>query len=92
MTEMNFEITQGSGVIWVSDPLHPQSLQEEWGCQLPHQVNRHGIGLKDDINAEVTHFKPHIQTTKGQSKIKFYVCDDISILTFPISGDQVTEI
>lgn len=57
-------------MIWVSDPLHPQSLQEEWGCQLPHQVNRHGIGLKDDINAEVTDFKPHIQTTKGQSKIK----------------------
>lgn len=56
---LNFEITEGSGVIGVSDPLHPQSLQEEWGCQLPHQVNRQGIGLKNEINTNVTNLKPH---------------------------------
>lgn len=46
-TETSCVITQRPGVIWVSDPLHLQSLQEEWGRQLPHQVNRQGIGLKD---------------------------------------------
>lgn len=41
-------ITQRSGVIWVPDALHLQPLQEERGRQLPHQVNRQGVGLKDE--------------------------------------------
>lgn len=33
-------------MIWVSDALHPQPLQQQRRCQLSHQVHRHGIGLK----------------------------------------------
>lgn len=82
--ELKCAITQRSGVIWVPDPLHLQSLQEEWGRQLPHQVNRQGIGLKDEMNWVSSYRAKGFQESHG------YV--DISPLTFPISGDHVTEI
>lgn len=48
-------------MVWVSDALHPQPLQKQWWCQLPHQVHRHGIGLKD-IN--ILLLKTHTHTCK----------------------------
>lgn len=71
-------ITQRSGVIWVPDALHLQPLQEEWGGQLPHQVNGQGVGLKDEMRRLSAEHHVHRNV-------------DISTLTFPISGDHVTE-
>lgn len=39
-------ITQCSGVVWVAGALHCQSLQNKVRRQLPHQVHRHRIDLK----------------------------------------------
>lgn len=62
-------VTQSSGVVRVPDALHLQPLQQEGWSQLPHQVHRHGIGLKQ--NTQVLKFWPrlHPQTRSTSSDL-----------------------